>query len=221
LSAGVLQGDTLAPYLFVVVLDYVLYNALSDQSLGFQLTKRLRTRSRTATPATYITDLDFADDIMLTADCVVNAQIMLTAIEVWALKVGHKINLKKTEFLLVGNWNEAVTLSGAIAQVNDFKYLGSWLMNCQKDFEVRKTLAWEAATKLVRMWKQKRVSRQLKLKLFLACVETVLLYNATTRTMTKTLTKRSDGCYTRLLRYALGYKWSDKIRNTVLYGNLK
>ena len=60
-----------------------------------------------------------------------------------------------------------------------------------------------------------------KLKLFLACVETVLLYNATTWTMTKTLTKRLDGCYTRLLRYALGYVWSDKIRNTVLYGDLK
>jgi type IV secretory pathway VirB3-like protein len=134
---------------------------------------------------------------------------MLTAIEVWALKVGLKINLKKTEFLLVGNWNEAVTLhlsSGAIAQVDDFKFLGSWLMNCQKNFEVRKTLAWKATTKLVRMWKQKRVSRRLKPNLFLACVETILLYNATTWTRTKTLTKRLDGCYTRLLRYALGYQ---------------
>jgi hypothetical protein len=35
---------------------------------------------------------------MLTADCVVNAQIMITVIEAWALKVG----LKKIEFLLVG-----------------------------------------------------------------------------------------------------------------------
>jgi hypothetical protein len=57
----------------------------------------------------YITDLDFADDIMLTADC---------AIKVWALKLGLKTNLLKTEFLLVGSWNEAVTLhlsSGALA----------------------------------------------------------------------------------------------------------
>ncbi|XP_072047196.1 uncharacterized protein [Amphiura filiformis] len=40
--AGVLQGDTLAPYLFVVVLDYALMEAVEgkEEQLGFQLEKR-------------------------------------------------------------------------------------------------------------------------------------------------------------------------------------
>ena len=31
LSSGVLQGDTWAPYLFIIVLDYVLSSALPDE----------------------------------------------------------------------------------------------------------------------------------------------------------------------------------------------
>jgi hypothetical protein len=104
-----------------------------------------------------------------------------------------------------------------VARVDDFKYLGSWLMNSMKDFEVRKALAWKAATRLVKIWKRKHMSRSLKLKLFLACVESVLLYNAVTWTMNNTLTKRLDGCYTRLFRYALGYTWTDKISLSVLH----
>jgi hypothetical protein len=34
LSIGVLQGDTLAPNLFVIVVDYVIRVALADQSLA-------------------------------------------------------------------------------------------------------------------------------------------------------------------------------------------
>jgi hypothetical protein len=34
LTVGVLQGDTLAPCLFVLVMDYVLRNALKDNELG-------------------------------------------------------------------------------------------------------------------------------------------------------------------------------------------
>ena len=40
--------------------------------------------------------------------------------------------------------------------------------------------------------------------------------------MTSTLEKRIDGgCYTRLLRYALGFKLDDYISNEMLYGKLQ
>ncbi|XP_072039241.1 uncharacterized protein [Amphiura filiformis] len=40
--AGVLQGDTLAPYLFVIVLDFALRIAIdgNEEELGFHLEKR-------------------------------------------------------------------------------------------------------------------------------------------------------------------------------------
>ena len=61
--AGVLQGDTLAPFLFIIVLDYALRQAISGRELelGFTITQR---RSRRF-PAVVLTDLGYADDISL------------------------------------------------------------------------------------------------------------------------------------------------------------
>ena len=66
LLAGVLQGDTLVPYLFVIALDYVLRIAIDDreEDLGFHLEKR---KSRRVGPEV-ITDFDFADDIALLSE---------------------------------------------------------------------------------------------------------------------------------------------------------
>ena len=65
ITAGVLQGDTLAPFIFVIVLDYVLRKAISgrESEFGFMLTPRRSSRN----PEKVITDLVFADDIALTS----------------------------------------------------------------------------------------------------------------------------------------------------------
>ena len=63
--AGVLQGDTLAPYLFIICLDFVLRTSIEKiRENGFELTKK---RSRRY-PAKTITDTDYADDIALLAN---------------------------------------------------------------------------------------------------------------------------------------------------------
>ena len=55
---GVLQGDMLAPYLFIICLDYVLRTSIDKiRENGFQLTKK---RSRRY-PAKTITDADYAN----------------------------------------------------------------------------------------------------------------------------------------------------------------
>ena len=61
LLADVLQGDTLAPFLFVIVLDYTMRQAIDGkgEKLCFKLDRR---RKRQQHP-TVITDTDFADDI--------------------------------------------------------------------------------------------------------------------------------------------------------------
>ena len=110
---------------------------------------------------------------------------------------------------------------GPLKRVDDYKYLGSWLLNSDKDFRVRKEFAWKAAKSLYRTWKSKTISRKVKVNLFHATIESVLLYNATTWTMTKTLEKSLDGTYTKLLRYALNISWKDRIRNTEVYKNMR
>jgi hypothetical protein len=223
LSIGVLQGDTLAPYLFVIVVDYVMRVALADQSLGLKIANQVGTNRRIKYPAKYITDLDFADDIMLISDDATNSQKQLDSVDIMARRVGLKINRAKTEFMMVGNWSSPIELrvsTGTINLVDDFKYLGSWLLNCTKDFEIRKALAWKACIRLVKIWKSKSISNTVKINLFRACVESTLLYNSVTWTLTDTLSRKLDGCYTKLLRYALNYKWSDYIPNSVLYNGI-
>ena len=63
--ADVLQGDTLAPYCFIICLDYVLRASIDKmKDNDFKLTKE---RSRRY-PAQIITDADYADDIALLAN---------------------------------------------------------------------------------------------------------------------------------------------------------
>ena len=61
----------------------------------------------------------------------------------------------------------------------------------------------------------------MKIRLFRACIEPILLYGAETWTLTKTLSKRIDGCYTILLRKALGWSYKDRKTLNEIYGNLK
>ena len=63
--AGVLQANTLAPYLFIICLDYVLRTSINKmKNNGFKLAKK---RSRSY-PALTITDVDYVDDIALLAN---------------------------------------------------------------------------------------------------------------------------------------------------------
>ena len=132
LSAGVLRGDTLAPYLFVLVVDYVLRCAISDASHGFIISPYVSIQSRTSSPAVAVSDLDFADDIALLSHNHGDAQALLTSVEQEALTVGLRINRKKTEYMLVGDFRAdpgLTVIEGPIVRTNNFKYLGSRLVS--------------------------------------------------------------------------------------------
>ena len=60
--AGLLQGGTLAPYLFIICLDYMLRTSIDKmKDNGFKLAKERSRRYPTQT----ITDADYADNIAL------------------------------------------------------------------------------------------------------------------------------------------------------------
>ena len=94
--AGVLQGDTLAPYLFIICLDYVLRTSIDNiRENGFVLTKK---RSRRY-PAKTITDADYADDIALLANTPKQAETLLHSLERAAAGIGLHVNAHKTEYM--------------------------------------------------------------------------------------------------------------------------
>ena len=76
--SGMLLGDTLAPYLFIICLDYVFrmtINIMKDN--GFKLAK---VKSR-GYQAQTIMDMDYADDIVLLANTPAQAETLLHSLE--------------------------------------------------------------------------------------------------------------------------------------------
>ena len=220
IKAGVLQGDTLAPFLFIIVLDYALRRAISgkEDQLGFTLTPRRSARVHSKV----LTDLDFADDICLLSDNNQQAQQLLTRVETECHGVGLSLNARKTEVMAynIKDHLELRTASGAeLKRVGDFKYLGSWVESTEKDLKIRRALAWQALNKMGNIWKS-NMSRNTKIRLFRATVESVLLYGCEAWTMTPALEKALNGCYTRMLRTVLDLKWYQHVPNSELYRNM-
>ena len=220
IKAGVLQGDTLAPYLFAIVLDHILRNTFAgrEKDLGFQLQRQ---RSRRV-PAVIVTDLDFADDLALLSEEIEQAQEVLHRLETEAEKIGPYCNAKKTE-VQVFNQDRPVNIKAkngeTLKVVENFKYLGAWTESSSSDISVRKALAWSACHKLRKVWSTK-LRRQIKERLFIATVESVLLYGAETWTLTNTMEKQLNGCYTRMLRMAFNVSYKEHMTNVELYGDL-
>ena len=76
--AGVLQGDTLAPYVFIICLDYMLRTSIDRmKENGFKLAKE---RSRRHFAQT-ITDANYADDIALLANIPAHTETLLHSLE--------------------------------------------------------------------------------------------------------------------------------------------
>ena len=63
--SGVLQSDTLAPYLFIICLDYVIRMSIDLMKENRFTLAKARSRRN---PARTITDADYADDIALLAN---------------------------------------------------------------------------------------------------------------------------------------------------------
>ena len=196
INAGVLQGGTLAPYLFAIVLDYVMRKTFNnmEEELGFTVHRRRSRRS----PAVMLTDPDFADDLAIFTEEFEQPQEVLKRFKNNAEEVGLVCNSKKTVIQTFNQENvlDVVAKNGdSLKNVKNFKYLGASTESTEKDFDVRKTLAWSALHKLKKIWSSS-LSVNIKVRLFTATVESILLYGSDTWTLTKKMTKL-DGCYTQ------------------------
>ena len=139
--AGELQGDTQAPYLFIICIDYVLRTTIDKiKENGFQLTKK---RSRWY-PAKTIAGADYADDKALLANTPNQAETLLHSMEQAAAGIGLHVNASKTEYT-----GDISTLDGSsLKLVDKFIYQGNSVSPTKKDIDTRVTKAWTATDNL-------------------------------------------------------------------------
>ena len=215
--AGVLQGDTLAPHLFIICLDYVLRTSIDNiWENGFMLTKK---RSRRY-PAKTITDADYVDDIAVLANTPNQAETLLHSLERAAAGIGLHVNAHKTVFMCFNQKCNISTLDGtSLKLVDKFTYLGSSVSSTEKDIDTRLTKAWTAIDRLSIIWKS-NLTDKMKHSFFQAVVVSILLNGCTTWTLTKRLEKKLDGNYTRMLRAILKKSWQQHPTRRQLYGYL-
>ena len=131
--AGVLKGNTLAPYLFIICLDYVLRTSIDKiRENGFALTKK---RSRSY-PTKTITDADYADDIALLANTPNQAETLLHSLERADAGIGLHVNAHKTEYMCYSQTGDISTLDGtSLKLVDKFTYLASSVSSTEKDID--------------------------------------------------------------------------------------
>ena len=205
--AGVLQGDTQAPYLFIICLDYVLYVLRTSMDKikenGFDLTKK---RSRRY-PAKTITDADYVDDIALLVNAPTQAKTLLHSLERAAAFISLHVNWHKMEYMCFNQIGNISTLNGSSLNLMDkFTYLRSSASSTKKDIDTLLAITWTAIDRLSVIWKTDQTD-EMKRSFFQTAVLSILLYGCPTLTLTKRMEKKLDGNNKRILQAIWNKSW--------------
>ena len=112
---------------------------MSNDNNGFTIKEKKSRRI----PEVKVTDLHFADDIAITTNLINEAQKLLNDVESAAPKVDLHLNAKKNEVLIFNQQNTDISSQsgGKIKVVNDFKYLGWYVGESEKDIKCWKAQA--------------------------------------------------------------------------------
>ena len=222
---GVRQGDIWSPLLFGLAIDFVMRTAVDKNKRGLTLMPRRSSRY----PAEKLADLDNADDIALFEESDVEMAETTEAIRATAGKLGLMMSYKKTEIMTIGRAsvsNLVVPLGneGLIKVVDHFKYLGAY---CSADGTNTKELnnrigrASAAFRELDKVWKDRNINLDTKMKFYNACVLSTLLYAAECWTLTETDESRLDAFDMRCQRKILRVTWSQHISNNTIRSRTK
>ena len=202
----------LAPYLFIICVDYVLRTSIDKiRENGFELTKK---RSRRYTAKT-ITNADYANDIAILVNTPNKPETLLHSLEQATAGIGLHVNAHKTEYMCYNQTGDGTSLK----LVDKFTYPVSSVSSTEKDIDIRLTKAWTAIDTLSIIWKSD-LTDKMKCSFFQAAALSILLYGCTTWMLTKRLEKKLDGNYIRMLRAILNKSWRQHPTRHQLYGHL-
>ncbi|KAF6028629.1 hypothetical protein EB796_013065 [Bugula neritina] len=234
-NTGVKQGCLIAPTLFSIFLTAVLQLVSECMPSGVKIryrfndifnVRRLRAKTKTATEA--IHELQYADDNMIMAHSEEELQLALTAFNTAYTSLGLTLNAKKTQVMYQPHPNterhEDFSLKVGdqiLDQVTTFNYLGSCLSSkANIDAEINRRLqaASSAFGRLqTRVFNNKDIYRQTKLKVYKAIVLPTLLYASETWVTYSHNLLSLEKFHNRSLRRILGVKWQDRqTTNSVL-----
>ena len=220
-ETGVLQGDTLAPFLFVLLLDCILHDSL-DATLGLRLhgaqhqPPPMSTRQRDMVDESkFLTDLDYADDLaLLIPGSSANVQQQLRNLEAGAAAANLKLNVgkNKTEIIPALYTQQTfphlplfspISLSDGrdVTFTTKYTYLGQQPFVPIADFHRRKGLAWSIIHKFDPLWKNASAPMGMKLMLLQTFALSAMTHGSHLWPATVKFQQRLDSSYKQMLRY--------------------
>ena len=229
ITRGVRQGDPISSLLFTAVMESIF------RSLK-QRWRHLNSR-RSGTyygvviddPADPLTNLLFADDVVLVATCQKDISKMIVDLDKNAAKFGLKIHMGKTAVLTNASRSRPNTIKCGQAVVKVLlqddaeKYLGRKIsIDLFHETEIANRIAagWCAFWKLKDVLCNRRLSLKDRFRLFESCVSPGVLYACGTWTLTVDLSLQIQAAQRKMLRWLVGLRreteepWIDFIKRS-------
>ncbi|CAH8658448.1 unnamed protein product [Schistosoma rodhaini] len=209
-SSGVRQGCPLSPFLFNFIIDLLLEITLSStESTGIDLL-----------PGGPLSDLEYADDIVLFGEDAGNMQSLLLELSNNARMFGMRFSPSKCK-LLLQDW-PASTLelrigSEVVERVDNFTYLGSLISPnglVSDEISARIQKARLAFANLRHLWRRRDIRLSIKGRVYCASVHSVLLYGCETWPLRVEDARRLLVFDHRCLRNIARICWDNRVSNS-------
>ena len=202
---GVRQGCVLSPYLFNILAEMVMRETLDGFDGGFRIGGRR------------ITDLRYADDIVLIANSPQELQELVSRLDKISRKFGLEINVNKTKVMASNGTTCNVYIQNELLQqVDKFPYLGSIITedaNCEADIRARLNKGQAIISSLKKIWKSHGISIATKVRLLKALAWPVAMYGCEGWTIKKSDEARIKAFEMKGLRQILRVSWVTKRTN--------
>lgn len=201
IERGVRQGDPVSPKLFTALLEHI-FRKLEWDSIGLNINGER------------LSNLRFADDIVLLSENHDELQYMLRTLDEQSRECGLAMNPEKTCILTNGEQKDILIQGTKMSYVSDYIYLGQnitmqgWAI---KEVERRVAKAWNKYWSLKDVFKSKLPLR-LKKKAFDSVVLPTLLYGCQTWPLTKLIINKLKVFQRSAERSMLGLKLTDRVR---------
>ncbi|VDP36679.1 unnamed protein product [Schistosoma margrebowiei] len=209
-KTGVRQGCLVSPFLFLLVIDWIMKTSTSEGNHGIQWTSRMQ-----------LDDLHFADDLVPLSQAQQQMQEKTNSVATASAAVGLNIHKGKSKVLRYNTaCTDPITIDGEdLEDVKSFTYLGSIIDKqggSDADVKARIGKARAAYLQLRNTWNSKQLSTNIKVRIFNRNVKAVLLYWEETWRTTKAIIQKIQVFVNSCLRKILRIRWSDTISNKVL-----